>query len=169
MSRLITYLVVAACTVTFFLFGLLLGAVKALLGFKSRQNPSFEAIPYVLDGDSLAFNNDIRIRLYGIDAPEIDHPEGQLAKRHLQNLIQNQTVRVVVKETDKYGRGIAKVFLPNGDDLSARMVADGYARAYASFTSSYVALEKKARKEKTGLWAQNGLAIHPELWRKAQR
>jgi len=92
-----------------------------------------------------------------------------LAKRHLETLVGGQTVKVVVKEEDKYGRGVAKVFLPNGEDVSARMVSDGYARAYASFTSSYVALERQARKAKTGLWANNGLALHPELWRKAQR
>jgi micrococcal nuclease len=169
MGRLIARLLVAAVTVAFFLLGLVFSGILSLFGWKRREDMSFEAVPYILDGDSLAFDNDIRIRLYGMDAPEMDHPEGALAKRHLQSLIQGQKVRVVVKEEDKYGRGVAKVFLPNGEDLSARMVADGYARAYASFTSSYVALEKKAKKDRVGLWASNGLALHPELWRKAQR
>jgi endonuclease YncB( thermonuclease family) len=169
MGRLIGRLLVAAVGVTFFAIGLLFAGLMALLGFKGRGDLTFEAVPYILDGDSLAFDHDIRIRLYGMDAPEMDHPEGVLAKRHLESLVQGQKVRVVVKDEDQYGRGVAKVFLPNGEDLSARMVADGYARAYESFTSSYVGLEKKAKKGKVGLWANDGLKLHPELWRKAQR
>jgi len=167
-------------TLTFSLLGVVLGLALAVVVFVIRWTfgplwrhvfpaPSMTGMPYVLDGDTLAFDGDIRVRLHGMDAPEMDHPEGQASKRHLQALIGNAPVRVVKQAQDKYGRVVAKVFNAQGVDVSAAMVADGYARAYTSFTREYAGLEKTARRTGAGLWGQGGLALHPELWRKAQR
>lgn len=167
-------------TLLFTLLGMALGLVLAVVIFVLRWTfgplwravfpaPSMTAVPYVLDGDTLAFDGDIRIRLHGIDAPEMDHPEGAASKRYLQSLIGAGPVRVVQHAQDKYGRIVAKVFTPAGLDICAAMVEGGYARAYTSFTADYARLEKRARKGRVGLWGQGGLALHPELWRKAQR
>lgn len=130
---------------------------------------TISGVPYVIDGDGLAFDGDIRIRLFGLDAPEMDHPEGAISKDHLRRLIGGRAVKVVVKDQDKYGRLVGQVFDADGRDLNAAMVADGYARAYGSFSKAYVGLERQAKRNGAGLWGQGGLQLHPELWRKAQR
>lgn len=126
-------------------------------------------VPYIVDGDGLAFDGDIRVRLYGLDAPEMDHPEGAISKAYLRKLVGGRPVKVVIKGRCKYGRHIGQVFDADGRDLNAAMVADGYARAYGSFSKAYVGLERQAKRRGAGLWGQGGLQLHPELWRKAQR
>lgn len=165
MRSLIGFLISLPFVVAGFVLGVLWRAVTK----RWAEDLNFEGKAYVLDGDTLAFDGDIRVRLYGMDAPEMDHPEGLVSKRYLESLIAEKPVKVVFVEEDKYGRGVCKVYSAEGHDLSARMVGDGYARSYGSFTSAYVQLEKKARKTQAGLWGQNGLALHPEFWRKAQR
>ena len=150
------------------------GLVRLLGG--SVPSPTFIAHPYVIDGDTLAFEGDVRVRLHGLDAPEMDHPTGKASKDHLKRLIAGRPVTVRIVDTDKYGRHIAKVYAPDGTDLCKAMVAQGYARAYTSFSRDYARDEAQAKKTRAGLWAKdaglwgrNGMALHPELWRKAQR
>lgn len=140
--------------------------IRWLLGIKPKP---IEGFPYVLDGDSLAFDGDIRVRLHGMDAPEMNHPEGPIAKAYLENLIQGRLVRVHIKDTDRYGRLVGIVTLEDGTDINACMVGDGFARAYASYSTDYTGLEKDAKAEGRGLWGHGGLALHPELWRKHKR
>lgn len=60
--------------------------------------------------------------LYGVDAPEIDHPVGQKAKWALVALCKGQKVRAKVTEQDAYGRTVALCFLQDGCDISAELV-----------------------------------------------
>ena len=52
---------------------------------------------YVIDGDTLVIS-ETQIRLFGIDAPEIDHPYGQKAKWELVALCKGQVVLAEVIE-----------------------------------------------------------------------
>lgn len=155
--------------------GLLAKGLVLLLGGTWPSN-TFTAMPYVIDGDTLAFDGDVRVRLHGLDAPEMDHPTGKASKDHLKALIGGRAVTVRIVAIDKYGRHVAKVFAPDGTDLCKAMVAHGYARAYTSFSRDYARDEAQAKKtraglwgQNVGLWGQNGMSLHPELWRKAQR
>jgi len=88
---------------------------------------------YVIDGDSLVICR-TQVRLFGVDAPEINHPYGKKAKWALHGLCKDRLVRAEVTERDAYGRTVARCFLPDGRDLSAEMVRLGLALDWAKFS-----------------------------------
>lgn len=88
---------------------------------------------YVIDGDTIDIGG-TRIRLAGIDAPEIDHPYGKQAKWTLVNLCKGQAVRAVFDEETSHGRVVATCTLPDGSDLSAEMVKAGMAIDWPKFS-----------------------------------
>jgi endonuclease YncB( thermonuclease family) len=105
---------------------------------------------WVVDGDSLEVDGK-RIRMFGIDAPELSQDGGQAAKRHLIGVVARQKVRVVPRCIDCYGRIVARVWL--GEiDLSDRMVRDGYAVAMPQFSRDYLPAERDARQKRRGRW-----------------
>jgi endonuclease YncB( thermonuclease family) len=133
--------------------------------FHPSQPDSFSGSAYVIDGDTLAFG-DVRVRLFGIDTPEMDQSQGQASKAAMINLVRGQELEVRTVDTDNYGRLIAKVYLPNGDDLAKVMVEQGYARAYTYFSKAYVGAERYARRSQSGLWADGEVQSGAE-WRQA--
>jgi endonuclease YncB( thermonuclease family) len=81
---------------------------------------------YIIDGDSLVIQK-TQVRLFGVDAPELNHPYGQKAKWALHGFCKGQTVRAEVIALDAHGRTVAKCYLEDGRDLSAEMVKCGLA------------------------------------------
>jgi endonuclease YncB( thermonuclease family) len=72
----------------------------------------------VVDGDTLDVQvgpGKHRKRLAEIDAPERNQPWGDQAKQHLASKVLEQEVRVVVTDTDRYGRRVGKIFLGQTD------------------------------------------------------
>lgn len=105
---------------------------------------------YVVDGDTLRIGKK-QIRLFGIDAPELDHPFGQKAKWALVRLCKGQTVRAEIRERDAHDRTVAKCFLPDGRDLSAEMVKMGLAIDWPKFSGgTYSHLEQPGVRK--SLW-----------------
>ena len=105
---------------------------------------------WVTDGDTIKINH-TQIRLFGIDAPELNHPYGKKAKWALHALCKGQTVRAEITETDHYGRTVAKCTLPDGRDLSAEMVKQGLAIDWPKFSGGkYSRLE--TRDARRHLW-----------------
>lgn len=102
----------------------------------------------IIDGDSIVIKK-TQIRLFGIDAPEIDHPYGQKAKWALVGLCKGQAVRAEILEKDTHGRTVAKCYLPDGRDLSSEMVKQGLAIDWPKFSGGvYSHLEvANARKK----------------------
>ena len=88
---------------------------------------------WVIDGDSIIIKKR-EMRLFGIDAPEINHPFGKQAKWALHKLCKGQEVRADIICQDHYGRTVARCFLPDGRDLSAEMVKLGLAIDWAKFS-----------------------------------
>ena len=88
---------------------------------------------WVIDGDTIDIGGK-RIRLCGIDAPELDHPYGKNAKSALIRLCQGQTVRAVFAGSLSHDRNVATCFLPDGRDLSAEMVKLGMAIDWTKFS-----------------------------------
>lgn len=129
----------------------------------------------VADGDTLTLKaNDIthKIRLAEIDTPERDQPYGLAATSVLTDLLLGHLVRVkVVKESDRYGRVIGRIFIEQ-KDVSAYMVEQGHAMVYQRYLTdkSLLALEVNAKYKKLGLW---GLPeedrVEPWVWRQQQR
>lgn len=102
---------------------------------------------WVTDGDTIKIKN-TQIRLFGIDAPELNHPYGKKAKWALHKLCKGHTVRAEITDEDQYGRTVAKCFLSDGRDLSAEMVKLGLAIDWPKFSGGkYKSLEASdARK-----------------------
>lgn len=88
---------------------------------------------YIVDGDTIKIKN-TQIRLFGIDAPEINHPYGKKSKWALHKLCKGQIVRAEISDVDDHGRTVAHCYLPDGRDLSAEMVKEGLAIDWPKFS-----------------------------------
>ncbi|MBZ4690307.1 MAG: hypothetical protein JG765_1558 [Cereibacter sp.] len=105
---------------------------------------------WVIDGDTIVINK-IHIRLAGIDAPELDHPYGQNAKRVLMRLCKGQVVTAIADGSTSHERAVAVCHLDDGRDLSAEMVKAGYALDWPKYSGGkYRALEAEGLRKK--LW-----------------
>jgi micrococcal nuclease len=105
---------------------------------------------WVIDGDTLDIAG-TRIRLSGIDAPEMDHPYGKSAKWALVILCKGQDVRAVFDGDLSHDRTVATCYLPDGRDLSAEMVKAGMAIDWKKFSGGkYRGLEPEGIRKK--LW-----------------
>ena len=119
------------------------------------------------DGDTITVlqgKQQIKVRLFGIDAPELKQPYGKKSKQFLANLIAGQMVEVEENGKDRYKRTIGTVYL-GGTDINAQMVENGYAWAYRKFSKKYTPQESKAKKQGLGLWRDKE-PIPPWEWRK---
>ncbi|MCJ8336686.1 MAG: thermonuclease family protein, partial [Epibacterium sp.] len=119
---------------------------------------------WVVDGDTVKIEK-TQIRLFGVDAPELEHPFGKKAKWALHGLCKGQTIRAEVIEEDAYGRTVAKCTLPDGRDLSAEMVKQGLALDWPKFSGGcYTHLETDDARKKLFLAAarQKG---HMHVWK----
>ncbi len=94
----------------------------------------------VVDGDTIWIlpkgGERVKIRLYGIDAPEMKDSGGKKSKKYLSKLIAGKEVQIKTHGHDKYRRVIGIVYL-NGTDINGKMVKDGYARAYLKYSKKY--------------------------------
>ncbi|MFC7048335.1 thermonuclease family protein [Emcibacter nanhaiensis] len=129
----------------------------------------------VIDGDTLSIHSR-RIRLQGIDAPELSqncarngnaYSCGHEAKRYLESLIAGRPVTCHSGEQDEYGRAVAKCFVGGGTDLNARMVERGQAIAYLYFSRDYAAEQSRAKEAGRGIW--NGEFLEPYEYRQRRR
>lgn len=124
------------------------------IGVNLRQPLPMETVLrgrcWVIDGDTIVINN-IRVRLAGIDAPELDHPWGQQSKWALVQLCKGQTVTARIKPEVSYDRMVAECFLPDGRDLGAELVRIGLALDWPKFSGGkYRHLEPEDVRRK--LW-----------------
>ena len=125
----------------------------------------FAGKAFVIDGDTLHVGK-ARVRLFGIDAPELTQAGGWRARSHLIALAGGREVAVEPVAVDVYGRIVARVWL-NQIDLSGRMVRDGFARGIDAWCVDYAAAEFEARRHARGLWASTGIA-DPAAHRRAK-
>lgn len=108
---------------------------------------------WVTDGDTIVIKK-TQIRLFGIDAPELNHPYGQKAKWAMVKLCKGHVVRAEITDVDDYGRTVAHCTLPDGRDLSAELVKMGLAIDWPKFSGGkYAALEPPGVRKK--LWLAN--------------
>lgn len=115
----------------------------------------------VIDGDTVEVAGE-RIRLLGIDAPELRQTCltalgrtfrcGDAARRHLAALVADRPLACTGDAQDGYGRRLARC-TAGGEDIAARMVRDGMAVTFAKLSTDYAAEEAMARKAGRGLWA----------------
>lgn len=135
-------------------------AAVAVLMSRAKGNAFVIRKPLVIDGDTL-FHDGKRIRILGIDAPELDQKGGADAKNHLIRLVGSGMLQVEPQGTDKYGRIIARI-MAGQIDLGQAMVAAGYALAQ---DRAYKGAERGARWGRKGLWSRGGIS-DPAAWRR---
>ena len=127
----------------------------------------------VHDGDTLRIGAQ-RIRLFGIDAPEVGQacdsgdkgtwPCGAVATERLRALIGDGPVTCAPRDRDRYGRLVATC-TAGRVDLGGRLVAEGLARAYTRFGDDYREVERQAKTDEVGLW--HGISTAPWDFRAA--
>lgn len=116
---------------------------------------------HVSDGDTLSvkpFNDrkTRKLRLQGIDAPELGQPFAREATERLRTLTYLKALTIEEIEQDRYGRQVAYVYLPDGTMVQEQLLYDGLAWMYRRYSSSirFFAAERSARNSGIGLWQQ---------------
>jgi endonuclease YncB( thermonuclease family) len=117
-------------------------------------------VSWVADGDTLLVlpeqaHEAVKLRIDGIDAPERCQSGGDASRDAMIDLVHRKTILVFPRGTDSYGRVLGRVEM-DGRDVAAQMVAAGMAWAFRFRETSgpYAALERQARKQKKGLFAE---------------
>lgn len=116
----------------------------------------------VIDGDTFETEKGEKVRLIGINAPEISDIFGQEAKQHLSDLILNKTVDLqndnISNDRDRYQRLLRYVFL-DGVDINKKMISDGFAFAYLKYPFSnsieYEQAQIQAKETYNGIWGNS--------------
>lgn len=127
----------------------------------------------ISDGDTVRVLDEsrqqIRCRMYGIDAPESSQEYGARSKQSLSELIFNKTVTVEIRDQDQYGRSVCRILL-NGVDINKVQIERGMAWHYARYSNdaSYAQAERAARQQHLGLWADPD-PTPPWLFRRSQK
>lgn len=124
----------------------------------------------ITDGDTIQVmlnGKAEKIRLAGIDTPEKKQPFGQAATRYNRSLSAQKIVTVRVETTDRYGRLVGEVFLPDGRSLNRELVRAGYAWWFRKYSDDQTIgeLENEARQARRGLWIDPN-PVAPWEWRK---
>ncbi|MBQ7618173.1 MAG: thermonuclease family protein [Desulfovibrio sp.] len=130
----------------------------------------------ISDGDTItiypefARETAVKVRLYGIDAPELKQEFGIESRECLKGLINDRVLKIETFGFDKYKRILGILYDGNGDDINQKMIQNGCAWVYAKYCKiprckDWVKDERKALQNKLGLW--NGQEVTPPWkWRK---
>ena len=126
----------------------------------------------VTSGDTLSIRTEeggfYKIRLMGVDAPELSQTFGKQARAFTRNLVFGKTVTVQYALVDRYKRRIGTVSLQDGTQLNEALVASGHAwhyRALHPVSEVLYRLEKEARHYRLGLWVDDA-AVPPWEFRR---
>ena len=113
----------------------------------------------VSDGDTCdvekADGATVRIRIYGVDAPELAQEFGKESRKYLDRRIFRQSVTVEKFYDDQYGRCVGRILL-DGQDLALELLREGMVWHYVQYSSdqSYAIAERLARQGQKGLWRE---------------
>jgi endonuclease YncB( thermonuclease family) len=125
----------------------------------------------VADGDTFTLRlqgrRDLRVRLYGIDAPESNQPYGPQARAALSEKLLGEDVNLVLQDVDNYGRLVSTVYF-EGRDINLEQVQSGLAWWYSDYAPDDRALrdaEAVAQRGKVGLW-KDAKPVAPWEWRR---
>lgn len=140
----------------------------SLLFFSVLSSPKAfaEKVKHVIDGDTVVLENNQRVRLIGVDAPEVDNPKynrlgepfGNEAREYLESRVAGKEVDLEGggEPFDQYGRRLAYVF-HDGRLINAELIELGYAEAFRKFPhprhEDFLRLEETARLEAVGIWS----------------
>jgi endonuclease YncB( thermonuclease family) len=122
-------------------------------------------VAYVYDGDTLRTGKGEKIRLLGINSPEVANQGkpgqimGDQAKQRLTELVAGKLVQLKMdkEKRDIYGRTLAQVYLRDGSWINAQMVREGLAYVYTfapnfRWVGKLMQAEIEARRNEHGIW-----------------
>jgi len=152
---------------------------------EAEVGPYYAKVQHIIDGDTVIVSSpgyQNKIRLEGIDCPELGQAWGKVARYGLIKLIGGRPVRVEPKGiVDDYNRVIATLYVDTGVnigwlDVNARMVILGHAwvlrrhehHMTMARRSELIRMESWARNKKIGLW-KDEVPIPPWEWRANNR
>lgn len=134
---------------------------------KPLSNRYLYKVKKVYDGDTIVLDSGERVRLLGINTPEIDsrHRQGekggQAAKRWLQAKLQQGQVYLEFdqQQRDKYKRLLAHCFLPNNEHLNASILEAGLASLSIippnnKYGAALISAQQQAEQANRGIWAR---------------
>lgn len=126
----------------------------------------------VVDGDTFKINYNgttTKVRLIGVDAPESvssnkskNNKYGIEASNYTKERLEGQTVYLEfdVKQTDKYGRLLAYVYLEDGTMYNKELLEKGYAQIATyppnvKYVDEFTQIQKQAEENRVGFWAED--------------
>ena len=112
----------------------------------------------------------LKIRMYGMDAPEKSQDYGPESRQALEKLVAGKTLSIEIKNKDRYSRTVAIVYA-NGKNVNEEMVKTGNAwwyQEYAKKDTQFEEYQKNAMKKKLGLFSRKGY-IEPWVYRKNKK
>ena len=132
----------------------------------------------VHDGDTITMKNESgqkKIRLAGIDAPELNQPYGVESREALKGAVIDRQVQIETTKADKYGRVVGKVVL-DGQDINLKQVQTGVAWVYREYLRElskldkflYLEAEEQSKAVGAGLWKEIS-PIQPREWRNLNK
>ena len=133
-------------------------------GHKVTAISDGDGFKYVLEYERKKFKPQ-KVRIYGIDAPELWMVDGPEAKEALSRLLLGKKVRITF-DADSHDRWVCKVKLWPFIDVAAWMVLTGWAWNYVEYGGRYGFLQSWAQFWKLGIW-KNGVegVIYPQTAR----
>ncbi|MFZ5907757.1 MAG: thermonuclease family protein [Nitrospirota bacterium] len=144
-----------------------------------QEEDAYVPVVAVHDGDTVSVlinGNQEKIRLIGIDAPEMgQQPWGGEAKHFLDRMVNasGRKVRVEldVEERDTYGRVLAYLWTTKGDMVNVMMLRGGYAilstfPPNVKHVQELTEAQREARNMRINIWSGNGLEEKPADYRK---
>jgi len=118
----------------------------------------------VIDGDTIVLSNGERVRLIGVDTPELHHPNKPVqffakeAYEFTKELLEGKEVNLEYdkEKKDKYGRTLSYVYLLDGTFVNAEIIKQGYGFAYTRFPFKYkerfLKLQTESIQGRRGIW-----------------
>lgn len=118
-----------------------------------KAGPKLEILKFerVIDGDTMVASNR-KIRIWGIDAPEKEHPGYLAASWLLESLIKEGELSCKLIDIDRYKREVMHCLI-DGLDIGGMMVKAGMAKDYKKYSGGYYKQEQdQAKAKKRGIW-----------------
>ena len=148
-------------------------------GSLEKKNKDLVFVKRVVDGDTFELADGQKVRLLGIDTPEVYESDkmerdaelskqdeatvkklGILASEYAKRTVEGKKVWLerdpVNDDKDKYGRLLRYVYLEDGTCVNAKIISEGYAQVYEKYPISKIdefrKLQREARENSRGLW-----------------
>lgn len=142
--------------------------------FSYVEDAQWVEVSKVFDGDTFKTKKGLKVRLLGLNTPEVAHGSdagqimGETAKSALQGLIAGKMVRLRfdLERKDRYGRLLAQAWLRDGRWINGWLMSQGLAHVY-TFAPNFhwgkklLALEHEAIRARRGIWNTSLFSLLP--------